>query len=95
MSTSYIEDLRARLRDIELRLAEQRRRLEAGGAETRAQALAELARLELRREELSDRLVRAEEEGAERWSQAYKGFREEVEGLGETVEDWILRLAQP
>ncbi|PRX35287.1 hypothetical protein SAMN05216257_102237 [Meinhardsimonia xiamenensis] len=94
MGTTYIDDLKAKLHDIDMRLRDQRRAIENGPVEERAAALAELERLELKREEISRRLLKAEAEGADKWSELHKGFREEIDGLTDTIERWILRLGQ-
>ncbi len=94
MGTTYIDDLKAKLHDIDMRLRDKRRAIENGPIEERAAALAELERLEIRREEISRRLLEAEAKGADNWSELHKGFREEVDGLADTIERWILRLGQ-
>jgi chromosome segregation ATPase len=89
----YIEHLEARLTEIDQSLAKARARVEAAGAPATESALRELSELEERRASAAERLEAAKARHAEDWSTLHASFREELDGLQETVERWFRKYS--
>ncbi|KNG94590.1 hypothetical protein [Pseudaestuariivita atlantica] len=88
--TSYLDHLESRLKEIERALARENKTLEHGDIPDKVEALESLTKLEQRRRRLEERLETAREKHSETWSEAHAGFREELDGIEDTIEKLIL-----
>lgn len=90
---SYIEDLVAKLQDVDQQLERARKTIEQGRASEKAAAIAQLTKLEARHKGLAERIGAAKEKHAEDWSDLHKGFQEDIDGLKDTLESWIMQYS--
>ena len=87
--TSHIETL---LRDVDSRIRDAEARFQREEGAGRADALHELSRLRIRHDELAERIDRAKQEGADDWSTLHTSFREEIDGLSDALEKWLMNI---
>lgn len=90
--TTYIEDLSLKLRDVEKELARARKAIAEGDLSEKANAIAELVRMEARSRELTERIEAAKEQNSDQWSDLHKGFQKDIDGLKNTLEAWITQF---
>lgn len=89
----YVEHLEEKLQDVDKGITRAKARFESSEAADKVKALSELTALRLRHQELSKRIADAKENHSENWSALYTSFREELDGLKDTVERWLGRSA--
>lgn len=88
---SYIDHLNQRLDAIESALERERDRLDAAPADDKAEALTSLSHLEQRYKTVQARLRKAQSNHAETWSDAHAGFREELDGIADSLEKLLTK----
>jgi uncharacterized protein (DUF3084 family) len=89
----YLEQLEGQLEEIDAGLQRAETALAEGRTGEREKALAELADLRLRRDAIEKRIEEAKSKGADAWSDLHVSFREEMDGLADTVERFLTRHA--
>ena len=90
-TNNYMDHLRQRLRAIERDMAQARKKVETGPAQENASALSELSKLEIKHKDIEERLEAAAAKHAEDWSAVKAGFQEDIDGLSDTLENWITK----
>jgi len=88
----YVQHFEVQLGQVDKKLAKAQAAFETGNLEQKAEALAELTRLRQRHDELVERIGGAKEDGATDWSTLHTSFREEIDGLADTLERFITRF---
>jgi Tfp pilus assembly protein PilO len=83
---SYIDHLTQRLDAIETALERERERLDAAAVEDKVEAVTSLSHLKQQYKTVQERLRKAKRDHAETWSDAHAGFREELDGIADTLE---------
>jgi hypothetical protein len=88
---SYIDHLNQRLGAIESALERERDRLDAAPLEDKVEALTSLSHLKQRHKTVQERLRKAQHNHAETWSDAHAGFREELDGIADSLESLLTK----
>lgn len=89
--SGYVKQLERKLEEVDQSLAQARGKMEEAGGDVAEKALHELSELEMRRKSAAERLEAAKQAHAEDWSTLHASFREELDGIADTVEKWFLR----
>ena len=84
--STYIEDLKGEMRELETEIARARRHLDSGALRDKPHAAGELATLEGDHRQLEQRLAEAEKDDAEDWSDIHTGQREQLDAMGDALE---------
>jgi len=89
----YVKHLEAMLSGVDRGIEKAKARFEQSETAEKVKALAELAELRIRHDDLTARIAEAKEKGSEEWSSLRTGFQEEADGLKDTLEIWLTKLS--
>jgi len=89
---SYLDHLNDQMHSLQVEITRARHKLELDALDSKAEALKQLARLQVQQKELTERIQEATKANAEAWTDFQKSLQLEADGLRDTFGKWLSRF---